>query len=633
MSFLSLWLDLGEKLSPILLNLLNRSHAAFLLLAAALLLRFLFYRGPKWVRCLMWVLVALRLILPLHLPFSLSVLSGTRIPMSGTGQLEFFHQTEGGDAPALEIYTSVDSSSGTLGPVELGGHEGESYSVSPQALLAPLWLLGALGLLTYALASFLRLKRRLREAVRMEKGVWLSDRIDAPFILGLFRPRVYLPADMEPSLKASALAHERSHLRRGDQLWKLLGWLILCVYWFSPLLWLGWFLFCRDLELSCDEKVIRGKTEEERKGYAAALLECSLPRRVRLYSPLAFGEAGVKGRIQAVLNYRKPSRLLLALVLLLCCAAAVFLGTDPMAAKAAEPVWAEPKLSPELEEAVHRAVLERNAGRYLHGDFAFEEHGVLALEEGEAETVVWLQTEYMELTWDGQRLALAGGGSDPVLLRFQNADGAYVLTEYRFTHEGEAFGEDFEAHFPMTVSAYYRITETAGWPMKLAQGCCAQAVERFGIDGPALVERLFAELEAAPGEDVREKLRSAAGTYSDLLYLGEYTLPWVFARFLEMDPPKAKYSSSGDIAKNYRDPSPEEEQEELRNRLLWRLVQDLAGGEAAGIEPGMYHQTAQLCWSSWLSKCENTEYVNGMAWMEEHAPVEALALKMSRGEE
>ena len=632
MNLLSLWLRLGERLSPLLLDLLNRSRAAFLLLAAALLLRFLFYRVPKWVRCLMWVLVALRLILPLHLPFSLSVWSGTRIPMSETGQLEFFHQVEDGDAPGLEIYTSVDSSSGTLGPVELGGREEESYSVSPQALLAPLWLLGTLGLLTYTLASLLRLKRRLREAVRTEKRVWLSDRIDAPFILGLFPPRVYLPADMEPSLRASALAHERSHLRRGDPLWKLLGWLILSVFWFSPFLWLCWFLFCRDLELSCDERVIRGKTEEERKNYAAALLECALPRRVRLYSPLAFGEAGVKGRIQAVLNYRRPSRLLLALILLLCCAAAVFLGTDPRAVKAAEPVWVEPKLSPALEEAVHRAVLERNAGRYLQGDYAFEDHGVLALEEGEAETVVWLQTEYMELTWDGQRLALAGGGTNPVLLRFQNADGAYILVEYRFTHEGEAFGEDFEAHFPMTVSTYYRIAEAAGWPMKLAQGCCAQAVEHFGIDGPALVERLFAELEAAPGEDVREKIRSAPNAYQDLLYLGDYTLPWVFARFLEMDPPRAKYSSSGDIAKNYRDPSPEEEREELRNRLLWRLVQDLAGGQAAGIEPGMYHQTAQLCWDSWLSKCQNTEYVNGMAWMEEHTPCEALALKMSRGE-
>lgn len=626
MNLVSLWLSLGERLVPILLDLLNRSRAVFLLLATAVLLRFLFYWGPKRVRCLMWALVALRLLLPVHLTSSLSVLGGAGIPVSEAGQVEYFHQAEDTDAPGLEIYTPVDGSALLLDPVEpLGGKP-----VSPLAPLAPLWLLGTLGMLGYALGSFLRLRRRLRESIRLEKRVWLSDRIDTPFLLGLFRPRIYLPANLEETLREPALRHERTHLRRWDQWWKLLGWLILSVFWFSPFLWLCWFLFCRDLELSCDERVIRGCPEAERKRYASALLDCSGPRTKRLLSPLAFGETGVKGRIQAVMNYRKPGFLLTVLPLLLCAAATVFLCTDPRGAKAAAPEWREPVLSADLEEAVHRAILEQNDGRYLKGEFAAERHGVLALEENAQETTVWLQTGYFAFTWDGQRLAEAGGGSNPVLLRFRNEDGIYLLTEYRFTREGEAFGQDFEAHFPFTVSAYDRIAETAGWPMKLIQGCYAQAVEHFGIDGPALVGRLFAALETAPGEDVREKLRSAAGTYSDLLRLGEYTLPWVCARFLEMEDPGTKYSSSGDIVKNYRDPTPEEEREELRNLLLWWLVQELAGGEAAGIEPGIYHPTAWLCWCSWLKKCEQMEYVYGSAWMEENAPCETLALRMSR---
>ena len=628
MNLLSLWLSLGERLIPVLLDLLNRSRAVFLLLAAAILLRFLFYWGPKWVRCLMWALVALRLLLPLHLTSPLSVLGGAGIPVSKAGQVEYFHQAGDADAPGLEIYTPVDGSALLLDPVE----PQRGKPVSPLAPLAPLWLLGTLGMLGYALGSFLRLRRRLRESIRLVERVWLSDRIDTPFILGLFRPRIYLPANLEETLREPALRHERTHLRRGDPWWKLLGWLILSVFWFSPFLWLCWFLFCRDLELSCDERVIRGCPEAERKRYASALLDCSGPRTRRLLSPLAFGETGVKSRIQAVMNYRKPGFLLTLLPLLLCAAAAVFLCTDPRGAKAAAPEWTEPVLSSQLEEAVHRAILEQNDGRYLRGELAVESHGVLALEENGEETTVWLQTQYLELTWDGQRLTAAGGGSNPVLLRFHHDDGVYFLTEYRFTMEGEGFSRDFETHFPMTVSAYYRITETAGWPMKLAQSCYAQAVEHFGIDGPALAERLFAALEAAPGENVREKLRSAAGTYQNLLYLGDHTLRWVFSRFLEMENPGTKYSSSGDIAKNYRDPTPEEERQELRNLLLWRLVQDLAGGEAAGIEPGMYHQTAWLCWSSWLAKCRDTEAVYGLAWMEENAPYEALALKMSQGE-
>ncbi len=628
MTLSSLWLGLGERLAPVLLDLLNRSHAVFLLLMAALLLRFLFFWGPKWVRCLLWILMALRLILPLHLSSPLSALGGAGIPVNDSGQVEFFHRTEGAEAPGLEIYSTVDGSSLLVEPVERDGEP----PASPLALLAPLWLLTALGMLGYALASIIRLRRKLREAIRLEKRVWLSDRIETPFILGLFRPRIYLPADMAEELRESVLRHERVHLRRGDQWWKLLGWLILSFYWFNPFLWLGWFLYCRDLELSCDERVIRGRTEEERKGYASALLEYSRPRAKRLLSPLAFGETGVKGRIQAVLNYKKPKPLTVSLALLLCLASAVFLCTDPPGAKAAAPEWREPVLSADLEEAVHGAILAHNDGRYLQGEFAAESHGVLALEESGEETTVWLQNEYIEFVWDGQQLARAGGGSDPVLLRFRNDGGVYVLSEYRFTREGEAFGQDFEAHFPFTVSAYHRIAETAGWPMKLIQGCYAQAVEHFGIDGTAMAERLFAALEAAPGEDVREKLRSAPQTYTELCYLGEYTLPWVYARFLEMENPGTKYSSSGDIAKNYRDPTPEEEIEELRNLLLWRLVQDLAGGESVGIEPSMYHQTAWLCWSSWLSKCQHTEIVYGLAWMEENLPYEALALKMSRGE-
>ena len=628
MSLSSLWLGLGERLVPVLLDLLNRSHAVFLLLITALLLRFVFFWGPKWVRCLLWVLVALRLFLPLHLSSPLSVLGGAGIPVSDSGQVEFFHRAEDEAAPGLEIYTSVDGSSLLVEPVERPGEA----AVSPLAPLAPLWLLGTLGMLGYALGSFLRLRRKLREAVRLEKRVWLSDRIHTPFVLGLFRPRIYLPADMEEELRGSVLEHERVHLRRGDPWWKLLGWLILSLYWFSPLLWLSWFLFCRDLELSCDERVIRGRTEEERKGYASALLEYSAPRAKRLLSPLAFGETGVKGRIQAVVNYRKPNPLTLSLALLLCLAAGVFLLTDPPGAQAAGPEWREPVLSAELEEAVHRAILEHNEGRYLKGEFAAESHGVLALEEGETETAVWLQSVYMELSRAGAGLEAASSGMGPIRLRFRRVGGSLQLAEYWDTIGGEKTGEEIEEDFPFTYPEYQAICSQAEWNPKLPQACFAQGIEYFGIDAEAFIRQLFREVLGAEGENVREKLRSAPRAYQSLLYMGEHTLRWVFARLLETEHPKAKYGSEGDIARNYRDPTPEEEAEELRCLLLWRLVQDLAGGSAPGINPSMYHQTALLCWDSWLSKCRHTESVYGLAWMEENVPYAALALKMCRGE-
>ena len=184
-------------------------------------------------------------------------------------------------------------------------------------------------LILYAAISALRLRLRVRTAVRLEGNVFQSEFVPSPFILGVLRPRIYLPFGLEPGAQDMVLAHERAHLKRGDQLWKPLGFLLLTAYWFNPVCWLAYVLFCRDIEAACDEKVVRELGESCKTAYSRALLQCSVPRRMITACPLAFGETGVKGRIKSVLNYKKPAFWVVLAAVFVSIAVAVCFLTDP----------------------------------------------------------------------------------------------------------------------------------------------------------------------------------------------------------------------------------------------------------------------------------------------------------------
>lgn len=203
-------------------------------------------------------------------------------------------------------------------------------------VLAALWLAGLAAMLLYAFLSWLRLRLLVREAVPAGDGRYICDRLRDPFILGLFRPRIYLPSDLSEPELGFVLAHERAHLRRRDHIWKPLGWLLLSVHWFNPLVWLAYALFCRDVEYACDESVVGGLDADGRRAYARALLECSSPRRAAA-CPLAFGETGAKARVKGVLNYKKPARWALIVVVAACAVLAVCFLTEPKPAEPALP--------------------------------------------------------------------------------------------------------------------------------------------------------------------------------------------------------------------------------------------------------------------------------------------------------
>jgi len=327
-------------LAAVFLKIVSMSLSASIIAAAALLLRPLLKKAPKWVRCLLWALVAVRLVCPFSVESRASI-----VPESiGDGSLvsgwtESYSVKTGSPDGRAEHIPAIPAN----GAAESGEGQGSVYEVAepslPNAeksivpLLAWIWLAGAAAMLLYALISSLRLKRRVREAICAGGNVWLSDRIDSPFILGVFRPKIYLPAGISGETAEQVLAHERAHLARRDHWWKPLGFLLLAVYWFNPVLWLAYILLCRDIELACDEKVIRTFDSEEKQAYAETLLECSLPRFAVSACPLAFGEVGVKERIRAVVNYKKPAFWIIIAALCACAALAVCLLTNPKAAR------------------------------------------------------------------------------------------------------------------------------------------------------------------------------------------------------------------------------------------------------------------------------------------------------------
>lgn len=323
-------------MNEIFVKLANMSVAAGWLILAVLVLRLALKKAPRWITCLLWAAVAVRLMCPVSLQSPVSAYQvAAPAAVQESGQVAYFQYVHaGGDKPSIQL--EVDA----IRPVEAAGSPAAAASGAEEPTrstvtryLPPyvaLWLAVGAALLLYGLASTLRLRFRVREAVRLRDNVWECDAVTSPFLLGVFRPRVYLPSGMEEGQMAYVLAHERAHLRRLDHIWKPLAYVLLAVHWFNPLVWLAYLLFCRDIETACDQRVIRDLDLAEKKAYSAALLQCSQGRRMVLACPVAFGEEGVRGRIKAVLHYKKPAFWVILVALIACVAVAVCFLTDPV---------------------------------------------------------------------------------------------------------------------------------------------------------------------------------------------------------------------------------------------------------------------------------------------------------------
>lgn len=311
-------------MEAVFLKLLNLGINASYLTLAVIMLRLLLRKAPKNLRCILWGLVALRLVLPFSLESVLSL-----IPSAEPVPQEILL------APTPAIQSGIPAVNHAINPIlsqSLSPMPGDS--VNPMQIIvfaaSIVWIAGVAAMLFYMLASYLRLRKTVREAVILQGNVLLCDKVATPFLLGLLRPRIYLPSSMEETDMQYVLLHENAHLKRGDHIWKLLGFLLLAIYWFHPILWAAYFLFCRDIELACDEKVLKSCGSAIKKPYSEALLHCSATDKTIAACPLAFGLTGVKARIKNVLHYKKPSFWIVLFAVILSASAAVCLLTVPV---------------------------------------------------------------------------------------------------------------------------------------------------------------------------------------------------------------------------------------------------------------------------------------------------------------
>ena len=311
-------------MNELFLKIINMSISASWLILAVLILRLVLKKAPKWVNVLLWGIVAVRLICPLSFESALSL-----IPSSETIPLDI----EMAAKPTID--SGVPAINSVVNPVlsSFAPPQHVLTSANPLQIWIPIlniiWLIGVGALLLYTAVSHWRLCRKVDTAVRYKGNIFQSENVSSPFVLGIIKPRIYLPFNMNGQDLEHVVAHEQAHIRRKDHWWKPLGFLLLTIHWFNPLMWLAYVLLCRDIELACDEKVIKELGNEQRADYMQALVACSVNRRMIAACPLAFGEVGVKERVKSVMNYKKPAFWVIIIAVIICVGVAACFLTNP----------------------------------------------------------------------------------------------------------------------------------------------------------------------------------------------------------------------------------------------------------------------------------------------------------------
>lgn len=630
-------------------KLLSMSASAGWLILAVVVLRLALCRAPKWMRCWLWALVGVRLVMPVSLKSPLSLVPqspaemGAVLPEPPVTLPQQLPQGVGGYTAAADVQA---------GP-EL------------MAALGWLWLAGVLLLLGYALLSMLRLRRRVAEAALLEGKVWQCDRVDTPFILGVLRPKIYLPSDLPPAALEPVLAHEFAHLARRDHWWKPLGFLLLAVYWFHPLVWLAYGLFCRDLELACDERVVRKLDGAGRKAYSQALLTCSADRHVLAACPLAFGEGNVKGRIRAALHYRKPAFWLVLAAAVACVAAAACFLTDPVRHPTLE--WAQ-NLTVEQVASVELVVMPQSQDKQYKRFSSEEIPAVVALlnqsrgrPEGEPESLngqsIWF---YLTLT-DGTRHEVGNMGNVYLVIDGDYYDGPY---DWLSTWE-DAYGAG-DSPLP---EGYFDPTLTLEDVLKLSEkgeGLVWEDLDGFSYTeaGSGLYIRIYpidsrytlwvggagpsglimyANLNCAYfGEGVDIRTGDAAA------FVEGQEERW--NRTAELFAVISSTPAASSSPEDYLDAHPEEHQALLdggTDTLCYIFSQFLAGNQT-GLEGHLMRlvldelapearlkleaDTGQEYFDAWRETAEGVLEEQGAEWMEENQPAMWLMLQMQRAE-
>ena len=518
-----------DFISAPFIDLVNISITASWVVLAVLIVRFCLKKAPKWLSCALWGVVALRLIFPFALESELSLIPSTQtinpsvlyndsfevdtgfsvldntINNTANGTIDNTVDSTVNNIVDSEVDNAADNkSNNTVNSLNESAGVSASAGIGIAEGIAFVWLMGMFVMASYAFISFLRLKFKLRTAVKKEGNIYQSEFVDSPFVLGLFRPRIYLPYKTDKADIPLVIEHEKAHVKRFDHIIKPLGYLLLSVHWFNPLVWVAYILLCRDIEAACDEKVIKNLGEDVRKSYSTALLNASISRRSVAACPLAFGEVGVKERIKGVMNYKKPAFWVVVAGVAACIIAAVCLLTNPMGSERTDYT---PKISDELDRTISLNVIEHNQSKYLDGMMSFEAHKVLATKtstDGNDDKIitVYIVALYEEYSVENGELVEVSGGMSPLALSYlveediSTDEDTYALTEYWEPGMGSEYVKDLEAKFPKGVNY-----DTQKYVEELQADCRSQAIEYFGLDMSGVADKVTQEYTTVRSEE------------------------------------------------------------------------------------------------------------------------------------
>ncbi len=421
-------------MSNFFLTIINMSISASWIVLAVLLLRLLLKKAPKWITVLLWGIVAVRLICPFTIESIMSLMPSVETI------------TKAPDAPRPHFESGVTIIDNQVNDY-LGGHYYEGVTrptghfVDITTILAIVWLVGIVVLLVYTIISYFRVKNKIGTAVLLRDNIYQSENVVSPFVLGIITPKIYLPFHLNAQDMEHVLSHEQAHIHRKDHLWKPLGFLILTLHWFNPLMWLGYVLLCRDIELACDEKVIKALDIQQKADYSQALLTCSVNRRILATCPLAFGEVGVKTRVRSVLNYRKPSFWMIVVAITAIIATGLCFLTNPIT----DP---EDPLSAFLNAQI---AAHNYAEGHTDDHFVAAHHKVLGVDQSADEITVYMWAVYHEYSQENGEIKLECGAYIPTVITAKQTDsrGHYELVEYWEPRDGSYYSKDIKEKFPL----------------------------------------------------------------------------------------------------------------------------------------------------------------------------------------
>ncbi len=603
------------------LKVLNLSITASWLVLAVLLLRLFLKKAPKWLTCVMWGLVALRMLCPISIESIFSLIPSSE-PLPSDIIYTAVPQIRSGVGVIDRVINPILTSSLTpASPV---------HSVNPTQVwsfvLAWMWVIGMMFMLFYALGSYLLLRWRLATATLLEKGIKQSEQISSPFVLGIVCPVIYLPYNIEEEDRSHVIAHERAHLKRRDHWWKPIGFLLLSIHWFNPLMWAAYIFLCRDIEAACDEKVISPMAKVERQAYSTALLHCSVHRRSIAVCPLAFGEVGVKERVKSVMSYKKPAFWIIVLATALVLVTAICFLTNPpneekelkempaekdnafaeavqveKVAAATETTNAGDDAIYSLEEAITAAVLERDRPKVEDGRIRVESHEVLHTDiskEGREVTVyaMVLSLEYKPMTTLGRGLEEIGGSYITTALTFDiDEAGAYTLTEYWTPRDGSYYTKDIKEKFPLI--AQLKVWNSQDYADDLSAECQRKAMtiseerDPFSLTIEKLLERICTS-EKGTASSTEDYIKEHPEEYAMLVNFDELTLEYCYGQFLEGG------------------------QSDLRGDIMARLCRKIAGG-----------------WGEALLMPDSNPPLNGQQWFDAFQSNAQILMKQYTNEE